>query len=83
MYYYLKVTEDEIRFLTERELTEYRQKEFLLNYRIPRIIRNIKECRDLAEKLNMLDSQEYLDFLDTINELSIDQDRPDTIKGKE
>lgn len=48
-----------------------------------RIIKEIEDIRNFAEKNNLLDTQEYLDFLDTLNELSLDQDRPDTIKGKE
>ena len=74
--------------LSRKEYEEYEktveaQKEYLTNYRIPQIITDIKYCRDLTEELDMLDSQEYLSFLDTLNRLSIDQDRPDTIKGKE
>lgn len=29
----------------------------------------------MSETFNMLDSQEYLNFLDKLNELSLDQDR--------
>lgn len=35
----------------------------------------IKTVRDFAEMYDLLDSQAYLDFLDELNELSIDQDR--------
>lgn len=35
----------------------------------------IKAVRDFAEVYNLLDSQTYLDFLDELNKLSIDQDR--------
>lgn len=63
--------------LSKKECEEYgktveAQKEYLINYRIPQIITGIKECRNLTEQLDMLDSQEYLSFLDTLNKLSID-----------
>ena len=35
----------------------------------------IEQLRDYAEENELLDSQEYLNFLDKINELSIDQNR--------
>lgn len=38
-------------------------------------ISNIELIRDMAEQFKMLDSQEYLNFLDTLNALSLDQDR--------
>lgn len=40
-----------------------------------KIIQDVKEIRNLTEKYNSLDNQDYLNFLDTLNELSIDQDR--------
>lgn len=55
----------------------------MLKQRIVEVIKGIEYIRDYAENNNLLDSQEYLSFLDTLNKLSIDQDRPDTIKGKE
>lgn len=39
------------------------------------VISMILTIRDFAEMYDLLDSQAYLDFLDEINELSIDQDR--------
>ena len=74
--------------LSKKECSEYQetvegQKEWLIDFEMPRVLFDIKDCKRLAEELEMLDTQEYLSFLDTINELSIDQDRPDTIKGKE
>lgn len=36
------------------------------------IINRIEEVRDYAEKNNLLDTQEYLSFLDALNKLSID-----------
>ena len=85
-----KISEDmdRIRELSKKEVEEYSesikgQKDYTLNWLIPRIIEDIKKCRNLAEELNILDTQGYLNFLDTLNELSLDQDRPDTIKGKE
>ena len=39
------------------------------------MIEDIKNIRDITEKYNSLDNQDYLNFLDTLNELSIDQDR--------
>lgn len=51
--------------------------------RITNNINDILAIRKIAEENNLLDSQEYISFLDTLNQLSIDQDRPDTIKGKE
>lgn len=47
------------------------------------VIQEIERIRKEAEENNLLDTQEYLDFLDKLNWLSTDQDRPDTIKGKE
>lgn len=41
-------------------------------------IRDIKKIRQYAEKANYLDEQWYLDYLDELNKLSIDQDRPST-----
>lgn len=38
-------------------------------------LNEIRFLRNQAEKLNLLDSQDYLDFLDNLNSLSIDQDR--------
>lgn len=38
-------------------------------------ISNIELIRNMSETFNMLDSQEYLNFLDKLNELSLDQDR--------
>lgn len=42
------------------------------------IIDNILFIRDKTKELNLLDSQDYLNFLDTLNKLSIDQDRDDS-----
>ena len=74
-----KISEDMLKIyeLSKKECAEYEktiegQKEYLLNLKIPSTIRDIKHCRELAEELKMLDTQEYLSFLDTINELSID-----------
>lgn len=39
------------------------------------IINNITTLRKKAEELKLLDSQIYLDFLDELNNLSLDQDR--------
>ena len=86
----VKLSEDmlEMYEISKKECSEYEatiegQKEFLINIRIPHLVFDIKDCRDLAEKLNMLDSQEYLNFLDELNKLSIDQDRPNTTEKGE
>ena len=39
------------------------------------ILDKIKFIRSKAVELNLLDSQDYINFLDELNELSIDQDR--------
>ena len=39
------------------------------------VISMILIIRDFAEHNNLLDSQSYLNFLDKLNELSLDQDR--------
>ena len=39
------------------------------------IIKQIENIREYATEYNQLDEQWYLDFLDKLNELSIDQDR--------
>lgn len=46
--------------------------------RIINSINDILAIRKMAEENNLLDSQEYISFLDTLNQLSIDQDRPDS-----
>lgn len=51
-----------------------------MNKQIETVINQIQNIRDYAEEHNLLDSQEYLDFLDTLNQLSIDQDRAPTQK---
>lgn len=38
-------------------------------------ISTIELIRDMSETYGMLDSQEYLNFLDKLNSLSLDQDR--------
>lgn len=43
-------------------------------------LNSIKKLRISAASLNLLDSQAYLNFLDELNKLSIDQDRPDNKK---
>lgn len=42
-------------------------------------IEQIESIREESEKQEMLDSQEYLNYLDKLNELSIDQDRKGTL----
>ena len=49
--------------------------EILFKETFPLIINSIINARNVAEELNLLDTQEYLNFLDTLNQLSIDQDR--------
>lgn len=39
------------------------------------IIRMIKSTENLAKEYNLLDSQDYLDFKDNLNLLSLDLDR--------
>lgn len=63
--------------ISKKEVEDYNnsyesKKEDLLEIRIPWIIDYIKQIRNTAEQLNLLDSQEYLSFLDTLNKLSID-----------
>lgn len=43
--------------------------------KVIKVIELIKEIRQWAEENNQLDEQWYLNFLDDINKLSIDQDR--------
>lgn len=59
-----------------RDSIEYKKDNFILA--LSSQINNLELLRKEAEELNMLDTQEYLNFLDTINKLSIDQDRPDS-----
>lgn len=77
--YLFKESEDELR--KYKESIEYDQ-DYSINLMLE-TIPLIKKIRFDAERYNLLDNQEYLSFLDTLNRLSIDQDRPDTIKGKE
>lgn len=42
------------------------------------IIERIKFVRDSAEEQHLLDTEWYLDFLDTLNALSLDQDRQES-----
>ena len=39
------------------------------------ILKDIRELREYAKENNLLDTQEFLDFMDALNELSIDPDR--------
>ena len=39
------------------------------------VIRMIKTIESLAQEYNLLDSQDYLNFKDTLNSLSLDLDR--------
>ena len=52
-------------------------KKYFLEMASEKIIKPIERIRKFAEGHNLLDTQEYLDFLDTLNKLSIDQDRSD------
>lgn len=46
--------------------------------RIINTINEILSIRRIAEDFDYLDTQEYISFLDSLNKLSIDQDRPDS-----
>lgn len=46
--------------------------------RIINTINEILSIRRIAEDFGYLDTQEYISFLDSLNKLSIDQDRPDS-----
>ena len=39
------------------------------------VLNDIREIRKYAIENNLLDTQEFLDFMDTLNKLSIDPDR--------
>ena len=39
------------------------------------ILKDIREARQYAIDHNLIDTQEFLDFMDALNELSIDPDR--------
>lgn len=39
------------------------------------ILKDIREARQYAINHNLIDTQEFLDFMDALNELSIDPDR--------
>lgn len=39
------------------------------------ILKDIREARQYAIDNNLIDTQEFLDFMDALNELSIDPDR--------
>ena len=85
---YLSEYEESILKIAKKEYILYTaseegQREFLVCSTMPQVISDINNIRRDSERLGLLDSQEYLNFLDTINKLSIDQDRQDTIKGKE
>lgn len=49
----------------------------LKNYYL-QLIKEIEFVKKQSENLNLLDSQEYLNFLDYLNKLSLDQDRNDS-----
>lgn len=58
----------------EYQKSEEGQKE-LLKYYMQRSLNEIQEIKDYAVKINFIDSQEFLDFMDELNKLSIDPDR--------
>lgn len=81
----IQISEDmnKIYEISKKEYQEYQNSkegrlEYLINMTIPRVVQDIKNVIQEFSELEMLDSQEYLNFMDVINQLSIDQDRPDS-----
>lgn len=72
----LKETYTESKVLWDNVQNEVRI-QHLKNYYL-QLIKEVEFIREQSEKLNLLDSQEYLNFLDSLNKLSIDQDRDDS-----
>lgn len=73
-------TKKDIEEISKKEYEEYSESkegkiELLKTFYMSVVINDLKRIRKQAEELKLLDDQDYLNFLDSINELSIDQDR--------
>ena len=64
---------------SKKEVEDFRNseegKKITLFTMMKHTIEEINLCRKDAEELNLLDSQEFLNFLDELNKLSLDPDR--------
>ena len=70
--------DEESKKLLEEALKTKELRLEILSYDMNRILDGIKIIRDTAENFNLLDEQLYLNFLDKLNEYSIDQNRKST-----
>lgn len=77
--YIIKKSEEQ---LEQYEKSEEYDQDYTINEMLE-ILPTLRRLRWESEKYHLLDNQDFLFYMDELNKLSIDQDRPDTIEKGE